>query len=474
MGSGEATAAGGGGGELHVVMFPFLAFGHISPFAQLARKMVDAGGVRVTFLSAEANVPRVEVMLGGGVLGGAAAVAVLHLPRVPGLPEGAESTAEVSADGAELLKVAVDGTRPQVARLLAELRPDVVLFDFAMPWVPDLAAPLGVKTVMFSVFAAVSGAYLMVPARRLHGARPTIADLASAPAGFPPSSPLATVPAYQAADFSYVFTSFHGMPCVHDRATACHEASDAIALKTCVEMEGPYIDYMAAQCNKPMLVTGPIVPEPPVGELDERWATWLSSFPDNAVVVASFGSETFLSPDAATELLLGLEATNLPFLAVINFPKGADAEKELKKHTPPGFEERLKGRGLVHTGWVQQQHILRHRSVGCFVNHSGLSSVVEGLVAGCRLVLLPMKGDQYLNAALFARELRIGTEVARRAEDGWFGREDVRDAVTAAVAGGRDGEEKKWREFFTDDAVQTRFAKDFVAGLKKLKSTPSH
>uniref|UniRef100_A0A0E0MFA5 Glycosyltransferase n=1 Tax=Oryza punctata TaxID=4537 RepID=A0A0E0MFA5_ORYPU len=319
-----------------------------------------------------------------------------------------------------------------------------------------------------------SGAYVMAPARRrLHGpARPTVYDLASAPEGFPPSSPLATVPAYQAADFSYVFKSFHGMPCVYDRVAACHNASDALVIKSCAEMEGPYIDYIAAQHGKPVLVTGPIVPEPPQGDLEERWATWLSSFPDNSVLIASFGSETFLPHAATTELLLGLEATNLPFLAVLNYPKGTDAEAELRKCTPPGLEARVKGRGILHTGWVQQQHILRHRSVGCFVNHSGLSSVMEGLVAGCRLVLLPMKGDQFLNAALLARELRVGTEVARRAGDGWFGREGVRDAVAAAVAGGGgggDGEERKWREFLLDDCVQKRFAREFVAGLRRLK-----
>ncbi|KAF0897524.1 hypothetical protein E2562_038747 [Oryza meyeriana var. granulata] len=150
--------AAGGGGELHVVMFPFLAFGHISPFAQLALKIVGVGGVRVTFLSAVANVSRVEAMLGGVAV---AAVVALHLPRVPGLPEGAESTADVSPDGVELIRIAVDGTRPQVASLLAYLRPDVVLFDFATLWVADVAAPLNVKAVHFSVVSAVCGAYLM-------------------------------------------------------------------------------------------------------------------------------------------------------------------------------------------------------------------------------------------------------------------------------------------------------------------------
>ncbi|KAF7006413.1 hypothetical protein CFC21_021462 [Triticum aestivum] len=451
---------------MHVMMFPFLAFGHISPFVQLARKLVAAGGVRVTLLSAAANVPRVEAMLGPAA--GAVAVAPLRLQRVPGLPEGAESTAEVSADGAELLKVAVDGTRPQVANLLAELRPDALLFDFATPWVTELAAPLGTKVLQFSVFSAVSGAYLMVPARRAGGHGPTADDLASAPTGFPPSSSLATVPAYQAANFTYVFTSFHGEPCVYDRVLAGLQSSDALVIKTCHEMEGPYINYLAAQLGKPVLLTGPVVPEPPQGELEERWAKWLSSFPDNAVVFASFGSETFLPAAAATELLLGLESTNRPFFVVLNFPKGTDTDAELARCTPPGFAGRTKGRGVVHTGWVQQQHILRHRSVGCFVNHAGLSSVVEGLVAGCRLVLLPMKGDQYLNAALFARDLRVGAEVARRDGDGWFGRADVSDAVDTAMADGWEGRGIKWREFLTDDAVQKRLADDFVRDFKNF------
>ena len=67
--------------------------------------------------------------LGGGALlaeaAGAVTVAPLDLPSVPALPAGA--TAELSVDGDELLKVALDGTRPQVAVLLAELRPDAAV-----------------------------------------------------------------------------------------------------------------------------------------------------------------------------------------------------------------------------------------------------------------------------------------------------------------------------------------------------------
>ncbi|CAO2165196.1 unnamed protein product [Urochloa humidicola] len=271
---GKSDAAAGDDKAIHVVMLPFLAFGHISPFAQLARKLVSVEGVpiRVTFLTAAGNLPRVEAMLGPAAAD-AVTLVPLHLPRVPGLPEGASSTAELTAGGAELLKVALDGTREQVAALLAELHPDAALIDFATPWVVDAAAPLSIKVLHFSVFSAVTGAYNVVPARRLHGAVPTAGDLMSAPAGFPEGSAVATIPAYQAADFTYMFKSFDGQPCVYDRAVAGIKACDAIVMKSCEEMEGPYINYLSVQFGKPVLVAGPVVPEPPQGELEERWAS---------------------------------------------------------------------------------------------------------------------------------------------------------------------------------------------------------
>ncbi|KAF8739377.1 hypothetical protein HU200_013861 [Digitaria exilis] len=461
-GGGEGDA--GSGNNLHLVMFPWLAFGHISPFAQLARKLVSTdAGIRVTFLTAAGTVPRVEAMLSSAPAAGA----------VPGLPEGASTTAEPSADGAELLKLAVDGTRPAVRALLAELRPDAVLVDFATPWVCDAAATLGIKVLHFLVFSATSMAYSMVPARLVDGQSqrsPSARDLMVAPAGFPGVA--SVLPAHHhGQSLVYLYTSFHGMPNAYDRVVASVNGSAGIVMKTCREMEGPYIDYISAQYgNKRVLLAGPVVPEPPSqgDQLEEWWSRWLSSFPDDAVVFASFGRETFLPAPAATELLLGLEATGRPFLAVLNFPNGMDAAAEVEARIPLGFEERVEGRGLVHTGWVQQHHILRHRSVGCFVNHAGFSSVVEGIVAGCRLVLLPMKTDQYFNAKLFARELRVGVEVARRDEDGWFGRGDVGDVVAAALATEGEGESSKWRELHPSDAVQDKFVVDFIRELKEV------
>ncbi|KAG6486105.1 anthocyanidin-3-O-glucoside rhamnosyltransferase-like [Zingiber officinale] len=455
---------------LRVLMFPYLAFGHISPFIQLATKLsaAAAGNIRVTFLSGAANVERIRSLLPSS---SSVSVVTLHLPAIPGLPSGVESTADLPSDSpaVELLKLAVDGTRPQVDALLRELRPHVAVFDFAMQWLPEVAEPLGVRAVFFSVFAAVSTAYLISPARRLHGPNPSVEDLKSPPAKFPEASSIRGVPAYQAADFLYIFRTLAGAS-VFERALACLSRSSAIMAKTCAEMEGPYIDYVAREHGKPILLAGPITPEPPTGELDPRWAEWLGGFPAGAVVFSSFGSETFLSEEGVRELLLGLEMTGKPFLAVLNLNQAkGEGEEEVGRLLPEGWAERVKGRGLVHSGWVQQQHILRHDSVGVFLCHAGLSSVMEAVASGCGLAMLPQKGDQFLNARLFAGDMGIGVEVERREEDGGFTREAVCSAVRE-VTESEEVKEKhaKWREFLLDKEKQEGFAAGLLDGLRKL------
>lgn len=469
-------------GLLHVAMFPFLAFGHIAPFVELSKKLA-AHGARVSFLSAPANIPRIAFLLSPSQV----EVIALELPQVEGLPPEVQSTAEATPAMAELLIKAVDLTRPQVQSILVELRPHAIFHDFAQPWLPSVAHPLGVKTVFFSVFAAVSTAFLTVPARRLlpSGSSPSVEELCSPPPGFPsaPLSCIDAVPHYQAADFTYVFKSFGGRPCVFERVVSCMSMSTAIAIKTCKEMEGPYVDYVEAQYGKPILLAGPVVPETPEAELEARWASWLESFPAGSVVFCSFGSETVLTEEGIRELALGLELTGLPFFLVLNFPKGgeggADAAETLTTKLPEGFEQRVKGTGVVHSGWVQQRHILGHPAVGCFLCHAGLSSVVEGVISGCQLVMLPQRGDQFLNARLFSGDLGVGVEVRRREKDGGFTREDVRLAVRMVMVGDEEGEEpgrrsmvtensQRWREFLLDPEVDRGVTAEFVDKLKAL------
>ena len=236
-------------------------------------------------------------------------------------------------------------------------------------------------------------------------------------------------------------------------------------------MEGPYIDYVNQHHGKPIL----LIPKPHSGELELKWVDWLTRFPPKSVIYCSFESETFLTEDQVKELALGLELTGLPFFLFLNSPANVDRSAELKRTLPEGFMERVKDKGVVHSGWVQQRHILAHDNVGCYVCHAGFSSVVEGLVNGCQLVMVPLKGDQLMNSKLVAFDWKVGVEINRRDEDGYFGKEDKSEGVRKVMMD-VEGEEdklirenhKKWKEFLQNDEIQSNYVRDLVEKMKVL------
>ena len=63
---------------------------------------------------------------------------------------------------------------------------------------------------------------------------------------------------------------------------------------------------------------------------------------------------------------------------------------------PPGFEDRVAGRGLIIKGWTPQVLILSHRAVGAFLTHYGWNSVLEEIVAGVPLLTWPLGANQNL------------------------------------------------------------------------------
>ena len=73
----------------------------------------------------------------------------------------------------------------------------------------------------------------------------------------------------------------------------------------------------------------------------------------------------------------------LPFLAALKPHIGAEA---IESTLPEGFNERTKGRWVVHGDWVQQLLILSHPSVGCFVTHCGSGSLTKAMVNECQLI----------------------------------------------------------------------------------------
>ncbi|GAU51127.1 hypothetical protein TSUD_92690 [Trifolium subterraneum] len=132
-----------------------------------------------------------------------------------------------------------------------------------------------------------------------------------------------------------------------------------------------------------------------------------------------------------------------------------------------------KGRGVVYGGWVQQQLILEHPSVGCFITHCGSGSLSEALVNKCQLVLLPNVGDQILNARMMGNNLKVGVEV-EKGEDGLYTKESVCKAVSIVMDDENEisknvkANHAKIREMLLDKDLESSYIDNFCKKLQEI------
>ncbi|XP_051134940.1 cyanidin 3-O-galactoside 2''-O-xylosyltransferase FGGT1-like [Andrographis paniculata] len=447
--------------SLKIMMYPWFAMGHLTAYLHISNKLAERGHEiffivpsrtqsKISHHSRHPNLIRFCPIL---------------IPHVDGLPHGTETTADVPFSKYSLLRHAMDLTRPAVESLMLELSPNFVFFDFAH-WLPAVSSRLGIKSLHYCSISPAAVAFLFRDE--------SVEALRDPPAGFPPSMiKLRTCEAHvvntinnlkeHGSDMKYV----HGMIKVNDEC-------DAIGFRSCREMEGPYLEYLEKRFNKPVILAGPVLPEPPMAvTLDEGMRKWLDQFEPKSVIFCAFGSEARLRTDQFQELLRGFELTGFPFLAALKPPL---EESSVHDALPENFLQRIGGRGIVHGYWVQQQLILSHPSVGCFVTHCGWNSLSEGLVSECALVLVPHVGDQLINARLMGGDLRVGVEVEKGDEDGAFGREGVSKAIQIAMADDSEiGKEIranhcKWREFLLKEGLENSYIDEFVRKLHSLCS----
>ncbi|XP_031475469.1 anthocyanidin-3-O-glucoside rhamnosyltransferase-like [Nymphaea colorata] len=447
---------------LQVVMFPFLAFGHIFPFVHLSNALA-ANGINVTFLTFPSLVPKIRLSLDSNI-----PILSYKLPPINGLPSDVYSTNGCSEVLVELLRQAMDKTRPQIAKILAKLSPQVVVFDFIQCWVPEVAELLGIKSVYFCVFNAINIASTILFGLTPHQ-KPSLWRLR-----LPPRELLSVylrVKPYEVRGMLYNAHVSGSEASNFKRLVSSVACCDAIAVKSTYEMEATSIKYLSSQCRKPVLPTGVLLPKAPAGDLEPKLAEWLNKFPKGTVVFCSFGSESYLSMMQMKELVAGLEMTGFPFLAVLNTT--ADAPKD-RQELEAEIGEKAGGRGMVCSGWVNQPLIVKHQAVGCYINHGGWSSIAEAVEGGCQLVMLPVKGDQYLNTKLMVMQLRAAVKINRRAWDGWFTRKAVRKAVrTVMVEGSKKGKvvranNSKLREILQQEGLQEDYTKGFITMLTEL------
>ncbi|KAG2534468.1 putative UDP-rhamnose:rhamnosyltransferase 1 [Panicum virgatum] len=481
----EEAAAGD---KLDVVLFPWLAFGHMIPYLELAKRLA-ARGHAVTFLSTPRNVARLPPV--PAQLAPRLRLVALPAPVVEGLPEGAESTADVPPEKNELIKKAVDGLAAPFAAFLADAvaggrRPDWIFMDFCHNWLPAIADEHGVACAAFQIVPAAMIAFFGSRSANAAHPRKTPEDF-TVPPKWCASLPSAIAYRRHEADWAAgMFRPNASGVADIDRLWEITERTRFTIYRSSDEIEPAGAGAFALLTDlfqKPAIPAGVLLQPEFDGRDDDKSISgaspavlqWLDSQPPKSVIYVALGSEAPLTASNLQELALGLELAGVRFLWTFRKPSGmSEPCADVGELLPTGFEDRTRGHGLVWTGWVPQVRVLAHGAVSAFLTHCGWGSTIEGLVSGHPLVMLPFVVDQGLIARAMA-ERGIGVEVERVESDGSFGKDDVAAAVRRVMVE-EEGKvfasnAEKLKEVLRDQRRQDQYMDKLEGYLTRYKPT---
>ena len=474
--SGEADT-----NKLHVVMFPWLAFGHMIPYLELAKLIALRGGHRVSFVSTSRNIDRLPKLPSS--LTPFISFVKLPMPHVPDLPENAEATTDVPINKVQLLKIANDLLQEPLARFLEAAAPDWVLHDFAPYWLGPIAAKLGISCAFFCIFNAPTVGFLDSGGE---DDRTEAEDFTVSPKWVPFPSRVS----FRYFEIKKIFESVEGDDSgVSDlyRLSTALKGSDLLAVRSCFELEDEWLRLLEQLHRKPVIPVGLLPPALQDNHEDddenETWLEmkgWLDKQGGGSVVYVAFGSEAKPNQTEVNEIAYGLEQSGLPFFWVLKLRRGSSDTEVIR--LPDGFEQRTKDRGMVYTIWAPQFKILSHDSIGGFFSHSGWSSVVEAFHLARPLILLTFLADQGLNAS-FLEEKKTVYLIPRNDRDGSFTRDSVAQSLRLVVL---EEEGKIYRDkakemkgLFGDWDRQNQYVDSFLSCLQSHRQiqkakTPTH
>ncbi|XP_020598217.1 UDP-glycosyltransferase 91C1-like, partial [Phalaenopsis equestris] len=158
-------------GSLHVLMLPWLAFGHLLPFLELSKSFALKGH-RITFLTTPRNAARLPKI--SPPISHLIDFIKLPLPQIDQLPQNAEATIDLPSDDLRpYLRKAFDSLSQKLSDLLQNKQissPDCIVFDYAAYWVPSIAAKFGVSCMFFALHNAATLSFIGPPSSLLGGA----------------------------------------------------------------------------------------------------------------------------------------------------------------------------------------------------------------------------------------------------------------------------------------------------------------
>ncbi|KAL8486235.1 hypothetical protein ACS0TY_023081 [Phlomoides rotata] len=410
--------------SLRVLMFPWLAHGHVFPFLELA-KILSHKNFHIYLCSTPINLDSISKSLQKDSSDDFCIELVeLHLPSLPELPPHYHTTKNVPPHLMPTLMKAFQMSSCNFSEIITNLKPDLLIYDGFQPWSAKIASSQGIPAVLFCTSGSTSVSFFH------HMYTHKTFDT------FP--SPAIRLKEHERRDVMAAGESIKVEDMDEGFAFGIFNLScDIVLIKSCRGIEGRYMDHLSTLCGKKIVPTGPLLTRDDSQENDIM--RWLSERKEHSTLYISFGSENYLCNDQIGGVAKGLEVSGVNFIWVARSPAGSGVP------LPEGFLDRVKGRGMVVQGWAPQAAILAHSSVGGFMSHCGWSSVTESVYFGVPVVALPLKLDQPATARLVV-EAGVGVEVMRD-EDGGFDGEGVAKAINEVIVEERgEGFRRRARE----------------------------
>nr|ADO33118.1 UDP glucosyltransferase [Scutellaria barbata] len=426
-------------GQLHIILVPMIAHGHMIPLLDMA-KLFSSRGVQTTIIATPAFADPVRKAREAGHDIGLTITS--FPPEGSSLPDNILSLDQVTNDMIAEFFRALELLQQPVEEIMKELKPDCLVSDMFLPWTTDSAAKFGIPRLIFHGTCCFSRCCAIEM-----GLQKPFKNVSSDSEPFViPNLP---------HELSFVRTQVPDFELQEDvnenpftkmmkqmRESEARSYGDVI--NSFQELESEYADHYKNILGMKAWHIGPLLLCNKRGEekasqrgkksvIDEdECLAWLNSKKPNSVVYMCFGSMATFTPAQLHETAVGLESSGQDFIWVVR--NAGENEDWL----PQGFEERIKGRGLMIRGWAPQVMILNHPSVGAFVTHCGWNSTLEGICAGLPMVTWPVSAEQFYNEKLVTEVLKTGVSVGNKkwhkVGDG-VGSEAVKAAVVQVMVG---------------------------------------
>ncbi|KAL3812809.1 hypothetical protein ACJIZ3_014077 [Penstemon smallii] len=412
-----------------ILMFPWLAHGHIFPYLELAKRIIKRKNFYIYFCSTSINFSSIKNFVEKNFLSNSIELVEIHLKPSPELPPHYHTTKNLPSNLNFTLLKAFQTSSSSFSDTVSILKPDLVIYDIFQPWSAKIASLQGIPAVHFAALGAATPSFVY------H-------HYTNFDANFPFQE--LTLKKHEKKSIDNLIEFLYANVFEEDKDVVFVNyklSCDFVMLKTNKGLEGKYIDYLTNVCKKMILPVGPLVSD--ASEIDEESSEilkWLSTKNKYSTLYISFGSEYFLSKDEIEEIAKGLDLCGVNFIWVIRFPIGETVN--IEEALPREFLERVQERGKIVEGWAPQANILAHESTGGFMSHCGWSSVNESVYFGVPVIGMPMKLNMFIDARMLG-DADACIEVVRNENEVYKG-EEIAEAINKVIFE-KNGEEFRRR-----------------------------